>query len=151
MHIPCDLLVFKVAPHLEPKDRLALATACKETYSAFFDANPTFRGCYSQKHRCGIVLQKMLDFVYRGPTSVASWTLLSGSRELLVCRLQRACYCVPGECVEDMFEWFSNNMWGHRIEISTRCYYKKKDRRDEFSCLTQQLIEAISGKGRLRR
>lgn len=152
MHIPCDLLVFKVASFLPPKDQLSISMACRDTYKAFFDANPLFRECYSHKYRCGLVLRRMLDFVHRGPCSVASWTLRSGGRELLVCQMQSGPFCIPGECVEDVFDWFSRNMWGRPVDVSTRCYYKKKERREEFMALTRLLLQALSpGQSRSRR
>lgn len=144
MAIPCDLLVFNVSCFLEPRDQLALAMSSKDTYRAFFVANPGFKELYSAKHRCGSLIRRMLEFVRRGPTGVASWVLLCGKKQIVIARSQSGCFFVPGEHVTDVLAWFSTNMWPHRknIMVSTRCNYKKVGKREEFMALTNEIVGA---------
>ena len=145
MELPCDLLVFNIAMYLEPADKLSLAMTNKQVYETFFSANPGFKTLYSQKHCCSVALKNMLEFVRKGPTGVASWTLLCGAAELYIGRTQSSCYSITGLDSHDLFTWFSHNMWPKRasVMISTRCNYKKNAKRAEFMALTNVVIDVL--------
>jgi hypothetical protein len=149
MEIPCDLLVFNIAMYLEPADKLSLAMTSKQVYETFFNANPGFKRLYSRKYCCGVALKNMLEFVRKGPTGVASWTLLCDKAELYIGRTPSSCYSITGLASHmaslDLFTWFSHNMWPKRasVMISTRCNYKKNAKRAEFMALTNVVINVL--------